>query len=361
MKRILGASVLVLVLSVLHNESAAQPILLQRCNADSLDPTAAAARIEWARRCGLTLHVGNPANSFDTGMPASNGGNLFDYLETDPIANPNGQSMYSGPNYGFEINYNFVNTLFLSGATSQANDALGYKKWDRAVSRRRTRPLYPTFGSTANLLDAANVQLKPGANTNDCTLYNAQGAVANTFYVNGYCEASCYAPDQRLLFAGGEVAILDALNQRRDDLMTLSPGSTLDAVKLIKGKTFSYTAETRDTKHTIYSITTVSGGTLRVTDEHPVINGEGRMVQAKTLKVGEDLVRADGTMDRIVRIDQVSHFGKVYNLAPMSEDLVSNVLVAQGFLVGSSRYQNDDVGYINRIILFRSVPAVAIP
>lgn len=355
-------SLVVLVLAAAGiRQASAQPILLQRCNADSLDPTAAAARIEWARKCGLTLHVGNPNGGFDTGVPAANGGNLYEYLEADPNTNPNGQNTYTGPAYAFEINSAFVSSLFLSGVISQITDALGYKKWERAANRKRLRPLYPTFGSTANLLDASNVQLKPSANANDCTLYTAQGAAAANYYVNGYCEASCYAPDQRVLFAGGEVSILDALTQRREDLMTLAPGSTLDSLRLVQGKTYSYTAETRDSTHPLINITTASGGTLRVTDEHPVLNGDGRMVQARTLKVGDSLIRANGKQDPIVSVVQTSHYGKVYNLAPATEDLVANVLVAQGFLVGSSRYQNDDVGYMNRVILFRGVPEIAIP
>ncbi len=362
MKQFTGVFVALAVFAAIPTEEAsAQPILLQRCSADNLDPTAATARIEWARNCALLTRVGSPNNWFDTGMPALNGGNLVDYLEADAGTNPSGLGMFSGPNYGFEVNYAYTNTLFLSGGTSQNIDGNGYRKWSRDASRKRPRPLYPTFGSTANLLDAGNVQLKPGASAADCRLFNAAGASTSVWYVNGYCEASCYAPDQKLQFQGGDVAIVDALAQRRTDLVTLSAESTLDNVQLMNNTTFAFTAETRDTKHVIFEISTESGGKLRVTDEHPVINGEGRMVQAKTLKVGEDLVRANGSPDRIVGIERVSHFGKVYNLQPVTQDLVTNVLVAEGFLVGSSRFQNDDVGFINRVILYRAVPSVSIP
>jgi hypothetical protein len=362
MKHIWGVFVVLAVVVALPvEEAAAQPILLQRCNADNLDPVAATARIEWARKCALLTRVGNPNNWFDTGMPALNGGNLVDYLEADAATNPNGLGTFSGPNYGFEVNYAFTNTLFLSGGTSQTTEANGYRKWFRDATRKRPRPLYPTFGSTASLLDATNVQLKPGANPDDCRLFNSQGAATSVYYVNGYCEASCYAPEQKLQFEGGEESIVDALANRREDLITLAPDATLDNVRLMRNQTFAYTAETRDTKHVIFEISTESGGKLRVTDEHPVINGEGRMVAAKTLKVGEELVRKDGTFDSIVSIVKTEHFGKVYNLQPVSQDLVSNVLIAEGFLVGSSRFQNDDVAYMNRVILYRGVPAAVIP
>jgi hypothetical protein len=35
--------------------------------------------------------------------------------------------------------------------------------------------------------------------------------------------------------------------------------------------------------------------------------------------------------------------------------------VAEGYLVGSSLFQNDEVGYINRIILNKSIPSNLIP
>ena len=144
-------------------------------------------------------------------------------------------------------------------------------------------------------------------------------------------------------------------------MMTLTPDSTLDELSLQKNPVATYTTELWDTEHVIYEITTASGGQLRITDEHPVIQGEGRVVQAKTLAVGDDLVTVDGELDPIVDVQVTSHWGKVYNLKPESRDRVSNVLVAQGYLVGSSAYQNEDVEYINRIIMFRAVPEEAIP
>jgi hypothetical protein len=113
--------------------------------------------------------------------------------------------------------------------------------------------------------------------------------------------------------------------------------------------------------HNIYVLRTQSGGELRVTHEHPVLNGEGRIVQAQTLKVGQELLKADGTPDRIIDIQKTQHFGRVYNISPVSTDPVSNVVVSQGFLVGSSRFQNDEVGYMNRMLLYRGVPGHALP
>jgi hypothetical protein len=98
-----------------------------------------------------------------------------------------------------------------------------------------------------------------------------------------------------------------------------------------------------------------------VTNEHPMVTGEGRLVQAQKLKVGEELLKADGTPDAIVSIEKTTHQGKVYNIKPESREQVANILIAQGYLVGSARFQNDDVDYMNRVLLFRGVPENVMP
>jgi hypothetical protein len=271
---------------------------------------------------------------------------------------------FTGPSYGFKVNDSTLFTVYLSGPTSQSVDARGYFYWSRQPWRKKGRALYPTFSTSTDVTAEDNIQLFPHKNLADCTLYKDKDSTqpaATPFHVNGYCESACYTPEQELLFSDGYVPILEAVNTLREDLITLTPDSTLDNLQLHTNRTYSYTREIRDAEHTIFVLTTESGGKLSVTHEHPVINGEGRMVQAQTLKVGDSLVKADGTLDPIVDIQKTTHFGKVYNLAPVTTDLVSNVLVAQGFLVGSVRFQNDEVGYINRIILYRGMPAEHIP
>jgi hypothetical protein len=84
-------------------------------------------------------------------------------------------------------------------------------------------------------------------------------------------------------------------------------------------------------------------------------------VQAQSIKVGNRLLKPDGTRDEVVSVTKTDYFGKVYNIKPASTNRVANILIAQGFLVGSSRFQNDDVDFINRIILGRGIPANVIP
>jgi hypothetical protein len=344
--------------------ASAQPILQQRCNVDSLDANQAELRVAWARKCSLIVGGTKAAYGY-WGMMSNNGqGELQEYNETSTDVNWSGQNTYTGQSDAYEINNSATNKVYNFGPTSQGRDGLGYWQWWRDGSRKKLRPLYPTFGSQYDINSASNRQLFPHPTLANCSLYLDQGgtqlATGYNFFVNGYCESSCYTPEQQVLFADGYQSIVDATAALRDDVVTLKADSTLDNIGLQVSQTHSYTAEFRDSTHPIVEVRTASGGLLRVTVEHPVINGQGRVVAAQSLKVNDELVKADGTRDPIVQINRTTYHGKVYNLRPANNQLVSNVLVAEGYLVGSSLFQNDEVGYINRVLLHR-VPHDTIP
>ena len=59
--------------------------------------------------------------------------------------------------------------------------------------------------------------------------------------------------------------------------------------------------------------------------------------------------------DPIAKIEINKIFGKVYNVKPVTLDYVSNIVVAEGYLNGSVRYQNEFLNTINSLILRRSL------
>jgi hypothetical protein len=291
---------------------------------------------------------------------AANGGTLKDYVE---VNDGSGRNSYNDDGNAFEANYTFVTYLFHGGPTSQFLDAFGFFRWERAIGRKKPQPLYPTFGDERDIFSSTNDQLWPHpTNLSDCNLYRNQAGTipATDFYVNGVCTASCYPPEQQLLFPDGQSRIVDAVAAMKPQVMTLTPDSSLENFSLQSSPTYSYTAEFRDSKHPIIDLVMASGGKLRVTPDHPMINSEGRLIQAQTLKVGDELVKQNGTFDPIVGVTRTEHVGKVYNLQPAASERISHILVAEGYLVGSSLFQNDEVGYTNRIIL-HSVPSALIP
>jgi hypothetical protein len=173
--------------------------------------------------------------------------------------------------------------------------------------------------------------------------------------------SSCYLPDQQIAFDGGNEGILAAMTELRTGVTTLTPTSTLGNIKTQTDEVASYTHDIREAKQVIFTITTRSGGQLKVTDKHPILVGDGRIMEARSITVGNQLIKPDGTRDAVVSVTQTDYFGKVYNIKPASTNRVANILIAQGFLVGSSRYQNEDADLINRIILGHGIPENVIP
>jgi hypothetical protein len=157
------------------------------------------------------------------------------------------------------------------------------------------------------------------------------------------------------------VNIVDAFNDLRDDVVTLAGDATLESPRTQVSTVHSYTREIRDVEQPIFKLFTASGGWLSVTNEHPVMVKSGRLVKAEALREGDELLKADGTPDAIVAIERTTFFGKVYNIRPTATELVRNVLIAQGFLVGSARFQNEDIKYMNRALLFHTVPDSVMP
>jgi hypothetical protein len=356
-------------MSLQASTAQANTVLQIRCSTDSLTTDQARARLDWARDCGTRLNVISavtpvaPATKYDTGILAADGTtHLIEYIETDDFW---GKNSFSGDSA--DVNGTYTRYQWHTGVCTATTDANGFQKWTEPVALQLTRPNYPTFGNAADINTAVQLFPNPNPALHDCRLYtNAAGTIlANTsvtgFFVNGYCTSSCYTPEQQISFGSEKSTILDALNSTKEGVTTVTPESTLTDVKFTTDGVASYTRELHDSEHPIFVIQTKSGGELRVTGNHPVLEGDGRIVQAQTLKVGRKLIKADGTRDAIVSITKTTHFGKVYNLKPNSTSRVANILVAQGFLVGSSRFQNEDVDFINRIILGRGIPQDVVP
>jgi len=347
----------------------ATPILQIRCSTDPLTPADAKLRLEWARACGTKLNVVSPttptppAQAFLTGATSANGGiPLWEYIETDDIF---GKNSYSGD--VATVNQIFVQNQWRVGPISASTAAGGFQKWSEPSVLQLVRPTYPVFGNNFDVNVATQLYPNPNYSLLDCSLYADSAATIRVdtsvtgLFVNGYCSSGCYTPDQQISFASGDEPILSALDSLRTGVKTLTPDSTLENFELKTDEVSSYSRDIRDATLVVFDIRTKSGGQLRVTDKHPVVIDDGRLVEARTLKPGTKLIKADGARDAIVSVTQTSYFGKAYNLKPAATNRVANIIIAQGFLVGSSRFQNEDVDYINRIILGRSIPRSMIP
>lgn len=218
--------------------------------------------------------------------------------------------------------------------------------------------LFPTYfdQNTFAVWDVPNAQLTPNTVPSGTPPTNpAACLVLPQSAVNaGLCVAGCYVAGTALQFADGPIAIGAAQQASQGNLVTLAPDATLDNLTTITNKVDRYTKDLVDTVQVIYTLTMASGGQLRVTNEHPLLGPDGIIRQAQMLKVGDALVRANGKPDPIVSIRTGKENTKVYNVRPVTTDYTSNIVIAEGYLNGSLRYQNEFLDTINSLILRRA-------
>jgi hypothetical protein len=162
------------------------------------------------------------------------------------------------------------------------------------------------------------------------------------------CAPGCYEPTQRVLFADGYTGIKAAKDAAKDVLVTLAPDATFEALTFKTQKVQRYTESRVAAKERMIRFQLASGGALMITVEHPMVDQTGTLRNAKTFKVGDSFVKVDGTLDPITKIEEKDYFGKVYNVAPKSSEGIENIVVAEGYLSGSHKFQASDVSNFER-------------
>lgn len=242
-----------------------------------------------------------------------------------------------------------------------AREELTLMKMVEAKTRSDGRQYYPTFG-------VINTHAQPENPRNWLAPPHAPGLVEDQearkldecsrpegYFIVAVCLSSCYTPDQLLLLPNGEqeIGVLDTKNA--PEVITLTSGATRDALSYQATPVQFYIHSLTEGQHEIVDIKTLGGKSLSVTENHPLLNGDGVMVMARDLQVGDVLINVDGGEEAITSLSKRSYFGKVYNVFPDSKDLNENIVVAQGLLNGSGSYQNENLIYLNKLVLRKSI------
>ncbi|MGE0527747.1 MAG: Hint domain-containing protein [Bdellovibrionales bacterium] len=167
------------------------------------------------------------------------------------------------------------------------------------------------------------------------------------------CVAGCYRADQRILTAasGEYTPVKEARALDLREIAVLNADSTLEKPRYVNASVAQYTETLEDSQETLITIRTSSGLQLVVTTNHPLLDGEGIMREAADLKIGDDLVKADGRRDKIVSLERSSFFGRVYNVAPVSRAPEDNLVVSEGLINGSHHYQTELHQMLNRQVV----------
>ena len=160
------------------------------------------------------------------------------------------------------------------------------------------------------------------------------------------CPNGCFAESERLLFQENFMRPVDASGIDGMTITTLSKNSTWHALSFSE-EPVQYFTKGRE-KSNLLRIVTNRHKKVLVTQNHPMARDDGRMIKASSLLAGDRLLTVDGP-ETVSAIDEVPYDGEVWNVRPISDSTLANTNIAEGFVTGSVRYQNEWANRLSRL------------
>lgn len=164
-------------------------------------------------------------------------------------------------------------------------------------------------------------------------------------FLVAWCACGCFHPDTKILatikdndFATYYSAKEVAFNKTKFNLLNLTAQATFTKMAL----------ETSSIRHTtsgneenpLVVLTTASGATLKLTEHHAVLLADGKMIEAKELRVGNLIVSRKHGPTEIVKLERESTPLAVVNFVTEAPDLKQHIVVAEDVFVGDLYWQS---------------------
>lgn len=162
------------------------------------------------------------------------------------------------------------------------------------------------------------------------------------------CPAGCYAPTEKVMFDGSYVSMEDAYKRNLPTITSLTAETTAGAMSFAEQPIQSYVVG--ESKEDMLIVEADNGKKVQVTANHPLVNGEGEVVPASSLRVGDEILNADRSIASVTRVQKQSYDGWVMSVMPVSSNKRENVHVANGFLGGSVRFQAQWASDVTRLL-----------
>jgi len=297
-----------LINSVTTVEEAPFCLDLKRCNDDSLSPSKAHGRLNWMNQC------------------AAEQPKIQDFFDVTADYESAPQNSYRISDDGKKIvgRPTYVTFRFDEGGVWEA-PAPGISNWKN---------------KSAEHSDASGLSCE----------------IPESAEIVGICLSSCVTPAQIIASGNGSaLPIKRAYDQMLGNVQTLAPFSTILKPILMSTPVKQFITEVDDSEHDIMIFTMASGGMIEYTPNHPVVTADGNLKDAADFVIGQSFVKKNGDLDEIVKIENVKHFGKVYNVYMQSSVVERNVIVVNDYLTGSAYFQNEGHDFVDRQILRRSL------
>lgn len=214
---------------------------------------------------------------------------------------------------------------------------------------------YPTFGILTGFNQATGeTQFSRPGNWVAPTVAPASAGDASCnlpadYQLVGMCASGCVTPEQEVATDGDYRTIVDLEN--------IPSPTVLVPSNFTEGKSFdlyrvrSFIKDGTDALQKIAIIETKSGGSIRVSLNHPLLTQDFTMQRADKIKIGNSLIQADGKPDEIISIRVEEYFGKLHNLTVDSAQLEKSVYIVRGYISGDKKHQDIALSDANRKIM----------
>jgi len=163
------------------------------------------------------------------------------------------------------------------------------------------------------------------------------------------CPQGCFAGDTQILTddtsygksgytSASTLASMFTL-PKAPSLMTMSDEASLREVTLTTRplERFVYGPE----EPSLFVFMLANGSTLRVTQHHPMVLSNGKIVEAAQVSEHASFVGIDGRRVAITSITREKTFDDVFNFETAGDTLLGHIIVAEGVLVGDLKLQNE--------------------
>lgn len=199
-------------------------------------------------------------------------------------------------------------------------------------------------------------------------------AIENDYYplmdidntIRDVCTCGCFEKNTRLFVLEKdraetkELAIIDLyVNKETFQPLAITKDWTQDATYEIFPRDVDRFTKGKESKQ-LYVFHLENGRLLKLTSRHGVVLGDGRMVSAESVKLGDTFMSHSGHKVEIRKITRERTYDDVYNfLLKEPEALGTNVsdphvIVAEGVLVGDLIWQNSREAELGSILIRES-------
>jgi len=159
-----------------------------------------------------------------------------------------------------------------------------------------------------------------------------------------FCPRGCFAADTELLSSikpVGETAsyVQAASVAPKSSLMSLADDSSLSDVILAPQSVKRVVLGPEDIDLFVFVL--ANGHTLRVTQHHPMVLDNGKIIEARQVSPRMSFVGLDGQSVAVTAIRRERPTADVFNFDTGGDTQLSHIIVAEGVLVGDLKIQNE--------------------